>query len=68
MTATQKQTRTQTVPIERALPETTYHRPRCPRCGSVKLAVRRTISQGDDTILRYCTCEACGTHSKIILE
>ena len=50
------------------LPMLFYERPRCAHCESVRLEVRRTIQQGDDSLLRYVRCRACGQSSKIILE
>ena len=43
-------------------------RPRCPRCGSPELEVRRTIDQGDGSRLRYCRCRRCSRPVRVVVE
>lgn len=50
------------------LPVLFYERPRCPRCESVRLRVRRTIDQGDDSRLQYVQCKRCKTNFKVVSE
>ncbi|MEX0884984.1 MAG: hypothetical protein WD009_00965 [Phycisphaeraceae bacterium] len=50
------------------LPVIFVERPRCPWCESVALKVRRTVRQGDDSILRFVTCRRCEKKFKIVCE
>jgi len=49
----------------------TLPRPRCPRCGSVRLRKYRSIAdQGDGTSLSWVRCrgDSCGHKFKVLME
>lgn len=50
------------------LPCIQFTRPRCPDCGSVRLASRSSRDQGDGSKLRYSVCRDCGLHLTVIAE
>lgn len=58
-------------PSRRALQTITLERPRCPRCGGVRLAKYRSIrDQGDGSSLSWMRClgRDCGQRFRVLLE
>ena len=52
----------------RRLPLYEFRRIRCPFCRSARLAMNRTINQGDGSQLRYYRCASCDEPFKAIVE
>ncbi len=55
----------------RLLETVTVERPRCPRCGGVRLRKYRSVrDQGDGSALWWVACEqsACGHRFRVLLE
>ena len=53
------------------LQEVVYTRPRCPKCGGIRLYKYRSIcDQGDGTALWWVRCldESCGHRFRVLLE
>ena len=58
-------------PMRRVLETVTVERPRCPRCGGVRLRKYRSVrDQGDGSALWWVRCEdtACGHRFRVLLE
>lgn len=43
-------------------------RPRCPRCGGVKLRTYKSIDNGDGSVTRYSRCRDCDRRMILIVE
>jgi len=53
---------------ERGLEIVRYMRPRCPKCGSMKIRSRRSINQGDGSMFRYSVCNECEENFVVVAE
>ena len=52
----------------RRLPMYWFPKPRCPFCRSVKLHVRKSIAQGDGSVLRHYACLGCDERFRGLFE
>ena len=56
-------------PSRRRLPVVVVERPRCPRCGGVRLRKYRSLAdQGDGSAVWWVRCHACAHRFKVVLE
>ncbi len=52
----------------RRLPMYMFLRPRCPACGSAKLKTRKSVAQGDGSVLRHYACHDCREPFRALIE
>ncbi len=58
-------------PERQQRPEPVYlfvERPRCPKCGNVRLLAQRSETSSDGSTCRHCKCADCGERIRVVLE